>query len=110
MRRVRADGTAGPWPGGRLRSRLSAVRTVRRPSVARKLQGSFTGNRRRATAAGRGLGGGPHASGAPTVTGRITGVTPAADGLVVTVEPDGDVPAQGLTYHYIESIAPAPSA
>ena len=52
----------------------------------------------------------PQATGAPTVTGRITGATPAADGLVVTIEPDGGVPSPRATYHYhhILSIAPAP--
>jgi hypothetical protein len=52
----------------------------------------------------------PQATGAPTVTGRIAGAVSAADGLVVTVEPDGAVPAPRVTihYHHIESIAPAP--
>lgn len=52
----------------------------------------------------------PQAAGAPEITGRIVGALSAADGLVVTFEPDGAVPAPRLTYHYhhIEAIAPAP--
>lgn len=52
----------------------------------------------------------PQATGAPEITGRIAGALSAADGLVVTFEPDGAVPGPRLTYHYhyIESIAPAP--
>lgn len=54
----------------------------------------------------------PQATGGPTVTGRIAGTISAADGLVVTVEPDGAIPAPRVTYHYhyILSIAPAPPA
>ena len=52
----------------------------------------------------------PQATGGPTVTGRIAGTISAADGLVVTVEPDGAIPAPRVTYHYhyIVSIAAAP--
>jgi hypothetical protein len=52
----------------------------------------------------------PGAPGAPGLTGRIEGVLDAADGMVVTVVPDGA--PQGTTrtihYHYIQAIAPAP--
>jgi hypothetical protein len=49
----------------------------------------------------------PQAPGAPSLTGRIEGVLDAADGLVVTVVPDGS-PATPRTihYHYIEAITP----
>lgn len=51
----------------------------------------------------------PGATGGPLITGRIAGALRAADGLVVTVEPDGGVPAPRVTYHYhyIVSVAPA---
>ncbi len=51
----------------------------------------------------------PQAPGAPSLTGRIEGVQDAADGLVVTVIPDG-APAgttRTIHYHYIEAITPA---
>lgn len=52
----------------------------------------------------------PQATGGPVITGRIVGALSAADGVVVTFEPDGAVPAPRLTYHYhyIEAMAPAP--
>lgn len=52
----------------------------------------------------------PQAPGAPSVTGRIEGVLDAADGLVVTLVPDGAPPGTTRTihYHYIEAIAPLP--
>ncbi len=48
------------------------------------------------------------APGAPTVTGRILGTIEAADGLVVTVEPDG-APGKRVTVHYqhIRKASPA---
>ena len=51
----------------------------------------------------------PQAPGAPSLTGRIEGVLDAADGLVVTVAPDGAPPGTTRTihYHYIETITPA---
>ena len=50
------------------------------------------------------------ATGGPVVIGRVVGALRAADGLVVTLEPDGAVPARRITYHYhhIASIGPAP--
>jgi hypothetical protein len=42
----------------------------------------------------------PDAPRGPTVTGRILGVLSAADGLVVTLEPDGSPPGTRQTYHY----------
>ncbi len=42
----------------------------------------------------------PDAPRGPAVTGRILGVLNAADGLVVTVEPDGFPPGTRQTYHY----------
>lgn len=42
----------------------------------------------------------PQATGGPVITGRIVGALRAADGLVVSVEPDGGVPAPRVTYHY----------
>jgi hypothetical protein len=39
------------------------------------------------------------APGAPTVTGRVLGTIEAADGLVVTIEPDS-APGRRVTVHY----------
>jgi len=39
------------------------------------------------------------APGAPTVTGRVLGTIEAADGLVLTLEPDG-APGKRITVHY----------
>jgi hypothetical protein len=48
------------------------------------------------------------APGAPSVTGRVLGTVEAADGLVVTVEPNG-APGKRLTVHqhHIVSATPA---
>lgn len=40
----------------------------------------------------------PQAVGGPTRTGRIVGTLEAADGMVVTFEPD-DAPGSQVTYH-----------
>jgi len=50
----------------------------------------------------------PDAPGAPSVTGRVLGTIEAADGLVVTVEPNG-APGKRLTMHqhHILSATPA---
>ncbi len=50
----------------------------------------------------------PGAPGAPVVTGRVLGMIEAADGLVVTVEPQ-DAPGKRLTvhHHHIGSATPA---
>ena len=50
----------------------------------------------------------PDAPGAPVVTGRVLGTIEAADGLVVTVEPNGS-PGRRLTVHHqhIASATPA---
>jgi hypothetical protein len=50
----------------------------------------------------------PDAPGAPVVTGRVLGLIEAADGLVVTVEPE-DSPGKRLTVHehHIVSATPA---
>ena len=50
----------------------------------------------------------PQAIGGPTRTGRIVGVLEAADGIVVTLDPD-DAPGRHATYHahYIKAIHPA---
>jgi hypothetical protein len=50
----------------------------------------------------------PNAPGAPSVTGRVLGTIEAADGLVVTVEPNG-APGKRLTMHqhHIVSATPA---
>jgi hypothetical protein len=49
------------------------------------------------------------APGAPRVTGRILGVLEAADGLVVTLEPDSAPGTrQTLHYHDITAVSPAP--
>jgi len=50
----------------------------------------------------------PDAPGAPSVTGRVLGTIEAADGLVVTVEPNGAL-GKRLTMHqhHIVSATPA---
>jgi hypothetical protein len=50
----------------------------------------------------------PQAIGGPSRTGRIVGILEAADGMVVTLEPD-DAPGSHLTYHahYIRAVHPA---
>ncbi len=50
----------------------------------------------------------PQAIGGPTRTGRIIGTLDAADGLVVTFEPE-ETPGRQVTYHahYIRAIHPA---
>jgi hypothetical protein len=50
----------------------------------------------------------PDAPGAPVVTGRVLGMIEAADGLVLTVEPNG-APGKRLTVHHqhIASATPA---
>jgi hypothetical protein len=50
----------------------------------------------------------PDAPGAPSVTGRVLGTIEAADGLVVTVEPNG-APGKRVTMHqhHILSATPA---
>ena len=48
------------------------------------------------------------APGAPTVTGRVLGTIEAADGLVVTVEPDG-APGKRLTVHYQHILKASPA-
>jgi hypothetical protein len=50
----------------------------------------------------------PDAPGAPVVTGRVLGTIEAADGLVVTVEPNGAL-GKRLTVHehHIVSATPA---
>ncbi len=42
----------------------------------------------------------PEATGPPTLTGHIVGIIEAADGLVVTLEPDGPPPGRRITVHY----------
>ncbi len=42
------------------------------------------------------------------VTGRVLGVLDAADGLVVTVQPDGAPPGTRQTYHYHYIVAIRP--
>ncbi len=50
----------------------------------------------------------PQATGGPTRIGRIIGILEAADGMVVTLEPD-ETPGRHVTYHahYIKTIQPA---
>ena len=50
----------------------------------------------------------PQAVGGPTRRGRIVGVLEAADGMVVTLEPD-EAPGSQVTYHahYIQTVHPA---
>ena len=50
----------------------------------------------------------PDAPGVPSVTGRVLGTIEAADGLVVTVEPDG-VPGKRLTVHYQHILKATPA-
>jgi hypothetical protein len=50
----------------------------------------------------------PDAPGAPVVTGRVLGMIEAADGLVLTVEPNA-APGKRVTVHHqhITSVTPA---
>lgn len=48
------------------------------------------------------------APGAPVVTGRILGTIEAADGLVVSVEPDG-TPGKRVTVHYQHVLNASPA-
>jgi hypothetical protein len=48
------------------------------------------------------------AAGAPTVTGRVLGTIEAADGLVVTVEPDS-TPGKRVTVHYQHILKASPA-
>jgi hypothetical protein len=48
------------------------------------------------------------APGAPTVTGRVMGTIEAADGLVVSVEPDG-APGKRVTVHYQHILKASPA-
>jgi hypothetical protein len=48
------------------------------------------------------------APGAPTVTGRVLGTIEAADGLVVTVEPD-NAPGKRVTIHYQHILKASPA-
>ena len=50
----------------------------------------------------------PQAIGGPTRTGRVVGILEAADGMVVTLEPD-ETPGTHVTYHahYIKTVQPA---
>jgi hypothetical protein len=50
----------------------------------------------------------PDAPGAPIVTGRVLGTIEAADGLVVTVEPDG-APGKRVTVHYQHVLEASPA-
>jgi hypothetical protein len=50
----------------------------------------------------------PDAPGAPAVTGRVLGTLDAADGLVVTVEPNG-APGKRLTMHEHHIVSATPS-
>lgn len=52
----------------------------------------------------------PQAPGGPTVTGRLVGTLEAADGLVITLEPDGAPPGTKLTYHYHHIVAVLPAS
>ena len=50
----------------------------------------------------------PDAPGAPSVTGRVLGTIEAADGLVVTVEPNGAAGTRLTVHqHHIVSATPA---
>jgi len=51
----------------------------------------------------------PQAPGEPTVTGRLVGALEAADGLVITLEPDGAPPGVRFTYHYHHIVAVLPT-
>jgi hypothetical protein len=48
------------------------------------------------------------APGAPTVTGRVMGTIEAADGLVVSLEPDG-APGKRVTVHYQHILKASPA-
>ena len=48
------------------------------------------------------------APGAPTVTGRVMGTIEAADGLLVSVEPDG-APGMRVTVHYQHILKASPA-
>ena len=48
------------------------------------------------------------APGAPAVTGRVLGMIEAADGLVVTIEPDG-APGKRVTVHYQHILRASPA-
>jgi hypothetical protein len=48
------------------------------------------------------------APGAPTLTGRVLGTIEAADGLVVTVEPD-NAPGKRVTVHYQHILKASPA-
>lgn len=50
----------------------------------------------------------PQAIGGPTRTGRMVGILEAADGMVVTFDPD-DTPGSHVTYHahFIRAVHPA---
>ncbi len=48
------------------------------------------------------------APGAPSLTGRIVGTIEAADGLVVTVEPDS-APGKRVTVHYQHILKASPA-
>ena len=50
----------------------------------------------------------PQAVGGPTRMGRIVGILEAADGMVVTLEPE-DAPGSHVTYHahHIKTVHPA---
>jgi hypothetical protein len=50
----------------------------------------------------------PDAPGAPVVTGRLLGTIEAADGLVVTVEPNG-APGKRLTVHDHHIVSATPT-
>jgi hypothetical protein len=50
----------------------------------------------------------PDAPGAPSVTGRVLGTIEAADGLVVTVEPNG-APGKRLTVHQHHVVSATPA-
>jgi hypothetical protein len=50
----------------------------------------------------------PDAPGAPSVTGRVLGTIEAADGLVVTVEPNG-APGERLTVHQHHVVSATPA-
>jgi hypothetical protein len=50
----------------------------------------------------------PSAPGAPSVTGRVLGTIEAADGLLVTVEPQ-EAPGKRLTVHQHHIISATPA-
>ena len=51
----------------------------------------------------------PHASAGPRVTGLLLGVIEAADGLVVSIRPDGAAPDTRATFHYHHITAAKPA-